>query len=132
MTIITPNGAEVLALQSILNQTLTLKLYSNDLTPGETNTAASCTEVTGGGYTPKTLVSGSWTITEGAPSYGLYDTELDFIFTGATDAPGTIYGYYVIDSNGAIRWIERFPEAILPFTPIAGSTIRITPRYEAS
>lgn len=132
MTLIVPNVAEVLALQSILNQTLTLKLYSNNITPGETNTAGTFTEVAGGGYAPKTLVNGSWTIAEGAPSSGIYNSALDFLFTGVTNAPGVIYGYYVIDSNGILRWVERFPETVLPFTPILNSLIRITPRFEAS
>ena len=131
MTLLVPNEGEVKTLQLLLASNLTFKLFSNDIVPAETNTAASYTEVVGGGYIAKILLGGSWTIHEGAPSYGIYAAQ-DYNFTGVTNAPGTIYGYFIVDAEGICRWAERFNAAVLPFSPINGSLIRIIPRFEAS
>jgi hypothetical protein len=132
MTLVIPNVGEVVALNKYLKgEDLTLKLYSNNITPGESDTASTYTSVAGGGYTAKTLDKDSWTINSGNPSYGIY-TAQDFNFSGATNSPGTIYGYYVVDGSNILRWAERFSEAVVPFSPINGSLIRVTPRFEAS
>lgn len=129
MTLIVPNVAEVLALNwFLMSEDLFLRLYSNNYTPTETDTLASFTEVAGGGYAAKTLGWGSWTINSGAPSYGIY-TRQEWIFTGPTTLTN-IYGYYVTDVLGVLRWAERF--VVTPIAPIAGSKIRVTPRFEAS
>ena len=49
MTLVVPNVGEVRALEHILDESLTLKLYSNNITPSETDTASTYTEVSGGG-----------------------------------------------------------------------------------
>ena len=132
MAIVVPNAFEVLVLGWILNNVdLSLRLYSNDYTPVEGSTLAAFTQVAGGGYAAKTLTAGSWVVTAGDPSYGLY-AQQTFSFTGPTTAPSTIYGYYIVDTSNVVRWAERFPGANVPFTPIAGSSIRITPRFEAA
>ena len=132
MTLVVPNVGEQSALNKLLNQNLTLKLFSNNITPGETDTAASYTEVSGGGYASKPLTFANWTVTPGAPTAALYNAAQDFSFTGATGAPSTIYGYYIVDGSNVLILAERFAPAVVPFTPIAGSLIRITPRIEAS
>ena len=130
MPVVVPNVAESLVLNSFLKSAnLFLALYSNNVTPGETDTFATYTPVTGGGYALKTLVAASWTITAGAPSFGLY-AQQTFSFTGATGAPGVIYGCYIYDASNVLRFAQRFD--VVPFTPRAGATIRITPRLEAS
>lgn len=132
MSLVIPNAGELLVLQYYLQTVaLTLKLYSNDYTPVEGTTTAAFTEVTGGGYTPKTLNIGDWILSASDPSNGVYSQQT-FSFTGPTTAPGTIYGYYVIDNLGVTRWAERFPGANIPFTPINGSRIRLTPRLECT
>lgn len=129
MTLIVPNVAEVLALVWFLQaEDLFLRLYSNDYTPVEGATLASFTEVDGGGYAAKTLDKDNWTISSGAPSFGLYSRQ-EFIFSGTTTLTN-VYGYYVSDAADIVRWAERF--ALTPVAPIAGSKIRITPRFEAS
>lgn len=127
MTLIVPNVAEIIAMNSFLNNALSLRLYSNNITPASGNTAATYTQVSGGGYAAKSLSFASWSVTSGDPTVALY-TAQNFSFTGPTSAPGTIYGYYIVDSGGVLRWAERFP--IVPFTPIVGSLIRITPRIQ--
>lgn len=132
MALVISNVVEEDVLESFLEtENLFLRLYSNDVTPAETDTAATFTQVTGGGYAAITLALGSWVITPGAPTIALY-TQQTFTFTGATGAPSTIYGYYVVNAGGFLRWAERFPGANVPFAPISGSIIRITPRMECS
>ncbi len=132
MAIVVPSAFEVLVLDWILkNENLSLRLYSNNYIPVEGSTLASFTEVTGGGYAAKTLAAGGWTTTAGDPSFGTY-AQQTFTFTGATGGPGTIYGYYIVDTSNVVRWAERFPGSVVPYTPVANSSIRITPRFEAS
>lgn len=129
MSLIVPNVAKNDFLTFLLEEDLTLRLYSNDKTPAATDTAASYTEVAGGGYSPVTLSSDDWTITEASPSVATQPFR-NFGFTGPTTAPGTVYGYYLTNLSGVIRWAERFEEGVLPFEPEAGSLIRVTPRID--
>ncbi len=132
MSIVVPNVGEQVALNEFLKSgNLTLKLYSNNVTPGETDTAATYTEVSGGGYVAKTLVAANWSVTPGNPSIATY-AQQTFAFSGPTNAPGTIYGYYVVDASNVLRWAERFPASVVPFSPISGSSIRVTPEFECS
>lgn len=131
MSLIVPNARELVILTDYLTPALTLKLYSNDRTPAGTDSAASYTEVTGGGYASKPLTFANWTLTSGAPTVGIYNTVQEWLFTGATGAPSTIYGYFVTrNSDGVLMWAERFPSGSVPFTPINGSIIRVLPRLQ--
>lgn len=127
----TPRVAEVKALQKILNQSITLHLYGNDVIPAKGDTAATYTEITGGGYVAKSLLYANWSIVSGSPSRASY-THQDFTFTGPIDSPSTIYGYYMLDADGILFGSERFEETVIPFTPVVNSLIRVNPRYSAS
>lgn len=132
MAIVVPNSGELQALLAMLSaQNLFLRLYSNDYTPDETTTAASFTQTTGGGYSQIILSFLDWSFTAGNPSYATQNQKT-FSFTGAVGGTGSIYGYYLIDLANTVFWAERFPSSVLPFTPVAGSRIRITPRLECS
>ena len=130
MTLVVPNEAEVLALAAWAGKTAsatpwTLKLFSNNVTPGSGDTAATYTEVAGGGYANFNLTAASWTITANAPSSMTHPAHT-FSFTGATNAPGTIYGYYIVDANNKIVVAERL--ASPPFTPsVNGDSVTVTP-----
>lgn len=131
MTLVVPSVGQVQDLSKILNQNFSLKLFSNNATLGPTNTAATFTEVAGGGYVAKVLTFANWNIILDNPSYATYPDQ-DFLFTGVTNAPGTIYGYYILDAGGVLAWAEGFDPALVPFTPIAGSLIRISPKLQIS
>lgn len=126
MTLLVPNEGEAQMLSTMLGktaiETLRLRLYSNDKTPAETDTPASYTEATGGGYANVALTAASWTVTEGAPTLAAYPT-VTFTFTGGI---GNIYGYYVTgDTSNKVRWAERFSDA--PYeVQAAGDQISIT------
>ncbi len=129
MTLVVPNDAELAILTYILTGNHTLRLFSNNIVPSATDTIASYTEVVGGGYAAKALTFAHWVLTAGGPSVAQYDTQQVFTFTGPTNAPGTIYGYHITrDSDGKLMWAERFAAGFLPFSPIVGSVIRVTPR----
>jgi hypothetical protein len=132
MSLIVPNTIEVEVITTQLTPALTLRLYSNNAIPDQSSSAASFTEVAGGGYGALPLTFANWTIASGDPSTGTYNTNQIFTFTGPTNAPGTIYGYYVTrNSDGKLMWAERFPAANVPFIPIAGSQILILPKFSA-
>lgn len=130
MALVVPNAAEDVMLQNILNKTApqnkTLKLFTNNITPAETDTAATYTEASGNGYAAISLSTpASWTITPGNPTTAAYPEQV-FTFTGAL---GNVYGYYVVETvSGIIQWAERFPTA--PYN-IAnnGDQIKITPQF---
>lgn len=131
MSLKVPNVTEVEVLTALLNSTHTLRIYGNDKTPADGDTAAAYTEIAGGGYVASTLPSASWTITAGTPSVASFATQT-WIFTGAINAPGTIYGYYITrNSDSRLLLAERFPSAVVPFVPINGSKIVILPRLSA-
>lgn len=133
-----PSAEEVVILEDLLEAgDLTLKLYSNNVVPAKANTAAAYTAVSGGGYADVTLDKDLWTITPGVTGPPAVATiaqyaAQDFDFTGVTDAPGTIYGYIIVDSLNNLRGAVRFSESVVPFTPILGSKIRITPKVQVN
>jgi hypothetical protein len=122
------DGAEARLLGNALGkntaENLTLKLYTNNITPGESDVAATYTEATGFGYAAKTLVPGDWTVTPGAPCAALAPPQV-WTFTGAL---GNVYGYFLVGATSALLyWAERFTAA--PFNPQNnGDTITVTPR----
>lgn len=129
MSIIIPSVGRHKALNLYTNVILTLKLYSNNYTPIVGSTTPAFTEVAGGGYVAKTLLVADWTITVATPSIATQAAK-DFQFTGVTSAPATIYGWYIVDPDGLLRSAERFAAGVVPFIPINGSLIRVTPRFE--
>lgn len=132
MTLVVPDTAEVDFLQQILNHVFTIRLFGNNATPGPLSTAASFNEISGGGYSNVSILYANWAFTANNPSYGT-QTKVSWSFTGAIAAPSTIYGYFVTrDSDGLLMWAERFPAAAVPFTPIAGSLVEVTPKFTGS
>jgi len=100
-------------------ETLKLKLYSNNVTPGALTTLTDFTEVTGGGYVEKSLSASNWTVTGNTAT----TTPQLFTFTGNV---GQIYGYYLVGatSNELIA-SERFTSG--PFNiSTNGDTITVT------
>ena len=48
-----------------------------------------------------------------------------FTFTGATNAPGTIYGYYLTNAAGKLIYAERLAAVFSPANN--GDTVKVTP-----
>jgi hypothetical protein len=128
MSLICPTSAKTKNLQEILNRNLTLKIYGNNHTPAVGDTIGSYTEISGGGYVAKTLTYANWVI---ASAIATYNTFQNFNFTGVLSGAGTTYGYYIVDSDGDLRWAERWDESVAGFAPVIGSLIRIKPKIQA-
>jgi hypothetical protein len=127
MALVVPNVGAVLALKAFLNHTAgqngVLRLYTNNITPGETDTAGTYTEAAGNGYAAITLTGGSWTVTEADPASAAY-AQQTFTFTGAL---GDVYGYFVTQTtSGILMYAERFSGAPINIAN-NGDQIKITP-----
>ncbi len=119
-----PTVEKTRILNNFVRNDISLRLYSNDYTPLVTSSVASFTSVAGGGYAAKTLDNALWVVVDDEAEYPAQTFE----FTGATTAPSTIYGYYLVDVvTGLLVGAERFPGAVTPFTPVEGSSITFTP-----
>ena len=93
--IVTPLEGNLDQLSNYFNiNTFSLHLFSNDITLADTDTIASFTEVSGGGYAPKTITGGwSGAIVNGVPQVSI--TVPIFTFTGPLDTPGLVRGWYL-------------------------------------
>ncbi len=133
MTLLVPNTGEVIALQYLTNkvatpENLVYRLFATNVTPAETDTAATYTEAAGGGYASITLTGASWTVTGGAPSTAAY-AQQTYTFTGALTTNATIYGYYVVRATSTDLVLA---ETFTAFTPAAnGDNIKLTPQITA-
>lgn len=109
----------------------TLKLFCNNITLSDSDTDATFTEATGGGYAAITLTNGSWTVaSDGSGIMTASYAEQTFTFTGPLTTNTTVYGYYVVDADDTVICAELFDSGI---TPVAnGNYIKVTPQMQAS
>ena len=133
MALNVPDVGENIALEALVNKTapqnLVLKLYNNNITPSDTDTAATYTEATFTGYAAITLTGASW----GAASAGTITYGSQQTFTrSATGAAENIYGYFCIQITSTILvYSERDPSAPFAVTN-NGDAIKITPTISAN
>lgn len=127
-----PDVGENLALEMLVNKTapqnLVLRLYKNNITPSDTDTAATYTEAAFLGYSGITLTGASWSAAAGGSiTYGAQQT---FTCTGASVED--IYGYYVTQTtSGILLYSER--DTAAPFAVRNnGDNIKITPTIGAN
>ena len=132
MAIVAPDVSEVEALKAVVGHTAmgatwTLKLFTNNVTPGESDTAGTYTEATGSGYAAKTLTGSSWTVATAAGTTSATYAQQTWTFTGAL---GNVYGYYYIRADtGVLMTAERFTNG--PYNiQNNGETISVTPTLQ--
>jgi len=132
MTLKLVNGGEVLALEYLVNksqpQDLVLRLFQNDITPSDTNTASSYTESTFVGYAPVTLIGANWSSQEGNPSFIIYPDQV--FASSAAQAAQSNFGYFLTRlASGELVWAEKFtsPQVIQNLT----DKFAVAPRIEA-
>jgi hypothetical protein len=109
MTLKVPTVGENKLLDDMLKaKNRTLKLFVNDVTPGNADTAATYTEMSTLGYASKSILGANWTIAQN----GSNKAEGSFAQQSWTFTAGsavTIYGYYVVDAtDGTLCWAEKF------------------------
>lgn len=134
MTILFCNNGEAQTLRYLVNkdgltENLRYRLFTNNITPAETDVAGSYTEATGGGYGSIEMLGGTWVVTPGAPSTALYPQQ-QWGFTGPLTAGASIYGYYVTRVTSAdLMFADRFATARTPAN--SGDALRLTPQITA-
>lgn len=132
MTLKVPNAGEDAMLKDALGKTtpgaLTLRLFTNDITPGDADTAASYTEMAGQAYAAKTLSMSSWAVAQNAGVAEASYAAQTWTFTAG--GPTMIYGYYVVGADGVIRWAERFGAAFS--AQYLNDNITVTPKFTYS
>lgn len=116
------NGGRKIVTEAFINKTapqdLSLRLFTNNITPADTTVAGDLTQATFTGYSAKTLTGSSWgAANNGRPSVSTYPIQT---FTSTvTQATQNIYGYYVVQtSSGILLGLERFIDAPIPVTNI--------------
>ena len=134
MPLLVPDSGEVELLKAVLYPTSgenwTLKLYSSNTTPAESDTAGTYTEATFTGYTAKTITrtqSGStWAVptTSGGTTSSTYGTAQSWSPTSSQ----TVYGYFVVGATSTtLLFAELFSSAK---NLVNGDTLTVTPRVE--
>jgi hypothetical protein len=126
MAVVFAQVGEQIALQNLVNyaapQSLVLRLYTNNQTPTELDTASNYTELSGYGYSSTTLVPNNFTFATGTPTTATYP-QITYTFTGAA---GYIYGYFVTQaSSGTLVFANRFTNAPIQISN-NGDQIRVT------
>lgn len=133
MTLVVPNQGEALLLNAATGKTAatqwTLRLFSNNKTPANTDTEADYTEVSGGGYAAIALTASNWSTTPGSPTSSSYPQQT-FTFTGTIGGSGIAYGYYITNAAGALVFAERFSSSFTPTNN--GDTVKVTPVLTAA
>jgi hypothetical protein len=134
MAIVCPDVGEVVLHASVLypasGENWTLKLFSNNITPAESDTAGTYTEATFTGYVAKTITrtqsGATWAVptTSAGTTSSTYGTAQSWSPTTSQ----TIYGYYVIGATSTtLLFAEVFSSAK---NLVNGDTLTITPRLE--
>lgn len=106
-------------------ENFTLKLFTNNVTPADTDTAATYTEMTGQGYAAATITMANWdaAVMSGAYGQAAYP-EQTFMFNAG--GPATIYGHYVVSATtGKLLWVVKWDTARV--IQYQNDTIKITP-----
>jgi|PlaIllAssembly_1097288.scaffolds.fasta_scaffold66033_2 hypothetical protein len=121
-------SGELIVLEAFVNmlapQDLVLRLFTNNITPAETDDEGDYTEDSGDGYDHVDIAGASgWTWAAGDPSSLSY-VECEFAYTGAG---GNVYGYYITQVTSGIAVIaERFTDG--PYNiQNSGDRILVTP-----
>lgn len=132
MALNVPDVGENKILENLTNKTspenLVLRLFKNNITPSDTDTAGTFTEATFPGYAAITLTGATWNAASaGAITYSAQQT-----FTCSGVATDDIYGYYITQvTSGVLMWAER--DGAAPFAVRnSGDNIKITPTIGAN
>lgn len=135
MALVIPSASEKTLLDFTLGVTTPgnqiMRLYTNNVSIADTDTASTYAEMTTLGYVAKTLTKTSWTTVAGStgnPATSTYATQT-WTFTAGT--PVSVYGYFVTDAGtGLLLWSEAFASAKVVGN--TGDQIIIVPTFTGS
>jgi hypothetical protein len=125
--LVVPQSAALLDLTVLNTDRATgwhIHLFSNNVTVSDTTTLAMLTEASYTGYAAQTL--STWT-TPATVGGAASTTAALVTFPAPSGSSATIYGYYVTDGSGNLRWCQNDPNA--PFTLNVGVTYPLTPAF---
>lgn len=121
MALTVPDVGETLAAAALVTkEDYSLRLFTNDWQPGESDDDTDYVEATGGGYAAKTLDSGSWSVASSVASYAPQ------VWTFTAGGPAAVYGYYLVGvTSGVLLLADRFWDG--PYdADVSGTTITVT------
>lgn len=130
MGLLLPDVGEAYMLNAIFKNAAvggdqTLKLFTNNITPAEGDTAATYTEMAAvNGYVAKTLTRANWTVATAAGVTTAAYAQQAFVFSAGPAV--TVYGYFVVD-GATLLYAEKFTAA--QTVQNAGDEIRVTPQF---
>jgi hypothetical protein len=136
MAMVVPDVAEVEWLKRSLygnagSENLSLKIFQNNVTPSEGDTAGTYTEATFGGYSAMTLTSSQSGPTWAVPATvaGITSSTYGTNDVLTVSSPQTVYGYYCIFSTSLILALaEAFSTG--PKSLINTDVLTITPKLQ--
>ena len=134
--ILTDAGAQQILKKYFKNQSpaggnnLTMKLFSNNIVPTDSTVASDLKEPTGGGYALKTLSTSDGVVSLESGIAQIAYPQQQFAFTGALDGSATIYGYFIVDADGVLVFVEKAPAGYTPMSN--GDLYAITPVIQLS
>lgn len=122
-----PNVGEVLLLKYMLNNTaptdINIHLYTNNVTPAESDVLGTYTEATDPAYLAVSCPGASWTFATVLGTSSATHANISFSFS----TTASIYGAYATDStNTYLLFSERFTAAPLNFGS-SGGNIELAP-----
>lgn len=128
--LVVPDAGELELLKKMLKSALTvdesytLKLFKNNVTPTQATVAGDFTEADFTGYAAKTLTRAGWNDPTTVSNKGRADYSVEQIWT-CTGGSNTIYGYYIIGTtSGVCLWAQLFAS---PRTVDNGVVVSVTP-----
>ena len=136
MSLVLPSASEATVLNFLLGVTTPgnqiLKLFTNNITPSDPDTASSYTEMGAVlGYVSKSLTKGSWVTVAGATGNPATSSYPQQTWTFSAGTAVVVYGYFIVDTTtGLLLWSEAFasPKTVQN----AGDQIIITPTITLS
>lgn len=105
---------------------LTIKLFVNDVQTDGVFDASAFTEMSGHGYAAKQLETGNWVI-DNDPDGAAAIRHPRVTWTFTSGSPLRVYGYYVVDASGALRWSGRFIGTVMTGSP--ADTLTLVPTF---
>jgi len=109
---------------------LTLKLFTNNITPADDDVIGDYTEAIDGGYAAKTLSAASFTVSTVLGIVQAAYAQQQFVFTGALTTNPAIYGAYIVDADGVLICAELAPATYTPANN--GDLYAVTPVFQLS
>jgi len=112
-------------LSASTNDSLTMKLFTNDITPDRDTVVADLTEAAWTGYAGQGLSFGEWN-NAGFIGHVAFLSAPDRTFANTSASPVTTYGYWIETSGGEILVCSRFDPAPKTLDALTGE-LDVTP-----